>query len=160
MIEAATFTCSICSEPSTDICVACTKDACWNHRCERCRRCSDCCECEVPLTVREAVSAEPPVPEPIAEPVTPGEQISDPSIPEYPAELFVTEPVSDAVPNPPWQSEEPDSSWLAPPEATEEPDLNTPPAPVLEQAGEQQPDEDKFRAFPTNSIQDEHEGAD
>lgn len=40
------YTCSICSEPSRDICVYCTKDACPNHRCEKCRRCSDCCECE------------------------------------------------------------------------------------------------------------------
>ena len=51
--EAAVFTCSICGEPSRDICVYCTKDACANHRCERCKRCSDCCECEVPLSAAE-----------------------------------------------------------------------------------------------------------
>lgn len=44
-----TFSCSICSEPSQQICVYCTKDACGNHLCVKCRRCSDCCECTVPL---------------------------------------------------------------------------------------------------------------
>jgi hypothetical protein len=56
--EPAIFTCSICGEPSTDICAYCTKDACANHRCTRCKRCSDCCECEVPLSAVEA-PAEP-----------------------------------------------------------------------------------------------------
>ena len=56
----ATLICSICSEPSTDICVYCTKDACANHRCDRCKRCSDCCECDVPLSAAEAVPVEPP----------------------------------------------------------------------------------------------------
>jgi hypothetical protein len=56
--ETATFVCSICNEPSTEICVYCTKDTCGNHRCERCKRCSDCCECEVPLT-----GPEPNIPE-------------------------------------------------------------------------------------------------
>ena len=46
MTETVTFLCSICNEPSTDICVYCTKDACANHRCEKCLRCSDCCQCE------------------------------------------------------------------------------------------------------------------
>jgi hypothetical protein len=45
--ETATFVCSICNEPSTDICVYCTKDCCSNHRCEKCKRCSDCCQCEL-----------------------------------------------------------------------------------------------------------------
>jgi hypothetical protein len=51
------FTCSICGEESTRICVRCTKDACDNHLCEKCRKCSDCCECEVALTpqVHESV---------------------------------------------------------------------------------------------------------
>ena len=44
------FTCSICGEESTRICVWCTKDACDNHLCEKCKRCSDCCECEVRLS--------------------------------------------------------------------------------------------------------------
>jgi hypothetical protein len=44
------FSCSICGEESTRICVRCTKDACNNHLCEKCLRCSDCCECEVMLT--------------------------------------------------------------------------------------------------------------
>ena len=52
MTEVQAMVCSICGEPSTKICVYCTKDACDNHRCSRCDRCSDCCECEVPL--REA----------------------------------------------------------------------------------------------------------
>ncbi len=43
------FTCNICEEESTRICVRCTKDACNNHICEKCLRCSDCCECEVAL---------------------------------------------------------------------------------------------------------------
>jgi hypothetical protein len=64
------FTCSICEEESTRICVRCTKDACNNHLCERCHRCSDCCECEVALSeiahepVRPVVHAAAPKPEP------------------------------------------------------------------------------------------------
>lgn len=64
------FTCSICEEESTRICVRCTKDACNNHLCERCHRCSDCCECEVALSetvhepVRSVFSSAAPKPEP------------------------------------------------------------------------------------------------
>lgn len=61
---AAIFICSICGEPSTEICVTCTKDACGNHRCDRCKRCSDCCECDVPLSAAEAEVAAPPMEEP------------------------------------------------------------------------------------------------
>jgi hypothetical protein len=43
------FTCAICEEESTRICIACTKDSCENHLCEKCGRCSDCCGCEVTL---------------------------------------------------------------------------------------------------------------
>jgi len=68
--EPAIFTCSICGEPSTDICAYCTKDACANHRCTRCNRCSDCCECEVPLS-----AAEPP-----AEPEVVVEAPANPSV--------------------------------------------------------------------------------
>jgi hypothetical protein len=64
--EPAIFTCSICGEPSTDICAYCTKDACANHRCTRCKRCSDCCECEVPLSAEEP-PAEPVVEAPVVE---------------------------------------------------------------------------------------------
>jgi hypothetical protein len=39
------FSCSICGEPSSSICVYCTHDACGNHLCEKCGRCSDCCAC-------------------------------------------------------------------------------------------------------------------
>ena len=46
MSETIAFACSICGEPSTEICVYCTKDTCENHRCEKCQRCSDCCQCE------------------------------------------------------------------------------------------------------------------
>ena len=49
MTAAAVFSCSICGEPSTHICVYCTKDACHNHLCGRCHRCSDCCQCDLPL---------------------------------------------------------------------------------------------------------------
>ena len=68
-----TFTCSICGEPSRDICVACTKDACHNHRCERCKRCSDCCGCDVPLSAAEAEAEiqhyAPAEPEPVNAPL-------------------------------------------------------------------------------------------
>jgi hypothetical protein len=75
-VEPAIFTCSICGEPSTELCVYCTKDACGNHRCDRCKRCSDCCECDVPLSAAEvhpepephmALPAPPPEIEPILE---------------------------------------------------------------------------------------------
>ena len=59
IVNPAIFTCSICGDPSTEICAYCTKDACVNHRCERCKRCSDCCECEVPLSAGEVVIEEP-----------------------------------------------------------------------------------------------------
>ena len=49
MIDTLMFSCSICGEPSSMICVRCTKDACANHLCPKCNRCSDCCQCEVPL---------------------------------------------------------------------------------------------------------------
>lgn len=49
MTEAAVFSCSICGEPSSEICLWCTKDACPLHRCQKCGRCSDCCECDIPL---------------------------------------------------------------------------------------------------------------
>jgi hypothetical protein len=57
--EPRTFQCSICGDPSTEICVYCTKDTCPNHLCGKCLRCSDCCECEVPLDADEHVAAEP-----------------------------------------------------------------------------------------------------
>ena len=47
------FTCSICEEQSTRICVGCTKDSCENHLCEKCSRCSDCCGCKVTLVETE-----------------------------------------------------------------------------------------------------------
>ena len=99
------FSCSICGEESTRICVRCTKDACDNHLCEKCRKCSDCCECEVALTahapesVREAlhaavaeevpvVPAGEPAPEPVAE---------APPLPELPAEAVAETPVEPAL---------------------------------------------------------------
>lgn len=70
------FQCSICDEPSTRICVRCTKDACDNHLCEKCLKCSDCCECEVAL---DAAPRRTPVvhtqPAPEAEP-TPQPELS------------------------------------------------------------------------------------
>jgi hypothetical protein len=58
-----TYVCSICSDPSHEICVYCTKDVCHSHRCQRCLRCSDCCECESPVCLDE----EPEVVETVAE---------------------------------------------------------------------------------------------
>jgi hypothetical protein len=81
IVEPAIFTCSICGEPSSDICAYCTKDACANHRCTRCKRCSDCCECEVPLSAAEA-PAEPEavVEAPASPPSSPEASDSDASI--------------------------------------------------------------------------------
>ena len=62
MTEVRTYTCSICGEPSTEICVYCTKDACPNHLCLKCLRCSDCCECEVPLESAAPPNAHPSEP--------------------------------------------------------------------------------------------------
>jgi len=88
IVNAAVFTCSICGEPSSNICAYCTKDACANHRCERCKRCSDCCECEVPLSAEEAVAEPeslPPAEESVfAEPVE--ETFPEPTDPEEPTE--------------------------------------------------------------------------
>ncbi len=55
-MEAFTFQCSICGDPSTKLCVYCTKDACNNHLCERCHMCSDCCLCDVPSNAPETSS--------------------------------------------------------------------------------------------------------
>ena len=46
MAEILTFQCNICNEPSSEICVYCTKDTCANHLCDKCKRCSDCCQCD------------------------------------------------------------------------------------------------------------------
>ena len=54
------FTCSICDQESTKICLQCTKDTCGNHLCAKCNRCSDCCGCDVPLTKPEQAPVEPP----------------------------------------------------------------------------------------------------
>ena len=96
MTETATFTCSICSEPSHNICVRCTKDACSNHQCARCKACSDCCECEVPLTE--------PAPEPAA----------------------VAELDPKPVESTPQLEQADLDALLWAPESTEEPDLNVP----------------------------------
>ncbi len=83
------FSCSICVEESTRICVRCTKDACDNHLCEKCRKCSDCCECEValaphpPETVREAMHAAVAHAETVAEVAV---------VPEMPANATVQAP--------------------------------------------------------------------
>jgi hypothetical protein len=77
--EAAIFTCSICGERSSEICVFCTKDACSNHRCERCKRCSDCCECEIPLSAAEAPAViEVEVPPEVATEPLPAPQMEPP----------------------------------------------------------------------------------
>lgn len=53
------FSCSICEEESTRICVNCTKDTCGNHLCDKCGKCSDCCDCEVALESRDPYRAVP-----------------------------------------------------------------------------------------------------
>lgn len=89
-VNAAVFTCSICAEPSTEICAFCTKDACANHRCIRCKRCSDCCECEYPLSAEEVQVEEPVsmVPEPVhsAEAGPLAESMEEPLAPSEPGE--------------------------------------------------------------------------
>jgi len=65
------FTCSICGEESTRICVRCTKDACDNHLCEKCLRCSDCCECEVKLSAPPRMMVHAATPDPVAAPIAP-----------------------------------------------------------------------------------------
>lgn len=49
------FTCTICGQPSTHICVLCTKDTCDDHLCGICKSCSDCCVHEVQLESRPSV---------------------------------------------------------------------------------------------------------
>lgn len=101
IVEPAIFTCSICGEPSTEICAYCTKDACANHRCERCKRCSDCCECEVPLSAEEVtgaqVAAEVESAPPESLPVEPPRRAADFLTPEESAvfsEPYIPEPTS------------------------------------------------------------------
>jgi hypothetical protein len=91
------FTCSICAEESTRICVRCTKDACDNHLCEKCRKCSDCCECEVALApqIRETVRVALHVAETQEEPVVENQAVvvEAPPVQEAP-----TDPVAEAPP--------------------------------------------------------------
>ena len=56
-METRLFTCSICGDPSTEICVCCTKDTCPNHLCRKCHRCSECCVCDDPVASGEPPSA-------------------------------------------------------------------------------------------------------
>ena len=85
-VETAIFTCSICGEPSAEICVYCTKDACVNHRCDRCKRCSDCCECEVPRSAAEVQPEPEVVPEIVPETAPEADAFAEPleSEPETP----------------------------------------------------------------------------
>lgn len=95
MTETAVYTCSICNEPSTDICVRCTKDACRNHRCERCKACSDCCECEVPLT-----GPEPQIPQQAAEAKEVVDVFTSPQNIQEPEPNISAEPLPEATPEP------------------------------------------------------------
>lgn len=110
MIETATYECSICNEPSLEICVRCTKDACPNHRCGRCKACSDCCECEVPLTEPEPYMA---------------------AVASVQAEPIQAEPIQDEAGASHETVEAADLPM--PPEASEEPDLNAPSSAALEE---------------------------
>ncbi len=87
----AVLTCSICGEPSHDICVYCTKDACANHRCDRCKRCSDCCECDVPLSAEE-VHIEPAAEVPV-------EIVAEPEASIFAPEAEPTLPPQETFPN-------------------------------------------------------------
>jgi hypothetical protein len=97
------FQCSICDEPSTRICVRCTKDACDNHICGKCLKCSDCCECEVALeaTPRVATTVHTP-PAPEIEPQAEGESEPAPPLSEElgpePDPIPVAEPSTAAPP--------------------------------------------------------------
>jgi hypothetical protein len=75
------FTCSICGEESTRICVRCTKDACDNHLCEKCLRCSDCCECEVRLSEPVRVAIPAALPDPAAAAIPNPEPEPEPPLP-------------------------------------------------------------------------------
>ena len=88
IVNAAIFTCSICGEPSTQICAYCTKDTCGNHRCVRCKRCSDCCECEFPLSAEEPATPDA-VAESVAEPIA--ELAAEPMTELFQAEAAPTE---------------------------------------------------------------------
>jgi hypothetical protein len=92
------FSCSICGEESTRICVRCTKDSCDNHLCEKCRKCSDCCECEVALTphpqetVREAMHSTAAHAEPVVEAMTAVAETAPVVVAEAAQEVFVEAP--------------------------------------------------------------------
>jgi hypothetical protein len=94
------FQCSICDEPSTRICVRCTKDACENHLCERCLKCSDCCECEVALAAAPRIV--PTVHTPLASETqpelhaAPAPSLSEESTPEAEAVPLPAPPLSEA----------------------------------------------------------------
>ena len=111
--ETATFVCSICVEPSQEICAYCTKDTCGNHFCVRCKRCSDCCECEVPLVEEHPqLAVAEPEPEPVvptaADPV-PQETVATVE-PEHKPEPAAAEPAAAA---------EEDSMKPAPPSSSD-----------------------------------------
>jgi hypothetical protein len=76
------FTCSICGEESTRICVHCTKDACDNHLCEKCLRCSDCCECEVRLSEPARMMVHAPRPDADVLPLPDPDPDPEPHLPE------------------------------------------------------------------------------
>lgn len=93
-----TFSCSICEQESTKICLVCTKDSCDNHLCQRCGCCSDCCECDLPLDEATAhLYTAPPVrPEPLAptpETAMPPETTPEPEVHAPVAEASVVEPL-------------------------------------------------------------------
>jgi len=115
------FSCSICGEESTRICVRCTKDACDNHLCEKCRKCSDCCECEVALaphpleSVHETLHAASP-PEAVVEAVAAAPEAPVEPVAETPAEPFAetaVEPVAETPAESPTAAEGADSTALS-----------------------------------------------
>jgi hypothetical protein len=163
MTPTLTFACSICGDPSKDICVYCTKDACRNHRCTRCKRCSDCCECEVPLSAVEEISA----PEVATGPAgsfgdLPPAPMNAPWVDVVAQEPYFPEPPLEPDPPPvPEPLPRPDPFPQPAPEPRPEPPVPQPrfdaplPAPPLPHPAEPQPEPEPDNPAPPVQAQDE-----
>jgi hypothetical protein len=115
------FTCSICGEESTRICVRCTKDACDNHLCEKCLRCSDCCECEVKLSAPKRMMVHAALPGPAEAAISAPDPSPEPPLPTpeadpAPGPVEAVIPAPDPSPEPPLPAPDPDPAPGAGPE--------------------------------------------